>query len=414
MNWRHSKRALARGLLIALLSLAFVGSAVSAKRKKPSQPVKSSDDRASFIETRIATLRLVSSGQTQRAIELWQRFVDRHPRYVAARLQLAKMHAEYGSDAQAMDEFEQVIALDASTSSAYLALVQLYRKSKEPQRAIRLLRSGLTRVASIGREKLQLRLAVLLFEAERVGEARRLLQDLLRRDPRMTQAQLYLGHLELDAGHYLEAAKHYGVVLASPAYLFPHLVAMYRTQALAGLYREARLVGDDDKIRGYYSLYRSQLAKALVQPLQLALEHHRLANTYSAIGDYRRALRHYEKALELDPTDSATLNNLAWNLATALEPELRDPARALRYAERCLELSHWRNAHNIETYAEVLFQNGRGLDALRIIRRARVRQPHSAYFRRQERRFRRYRLGYPVAERFRTHRWRLSEAQYDP
>lgn len=66
--------------LVVLLALVVALPATS-KRKRVVAP-KTKSPLAGYIETRVQTLRLISAGQTQQAIELWERFVHENPRHV--------------------------------------------------------------------------------------------------------------------------------------------------------------------------------------------------------------------------------------------------------------------------------------------------------------------------------------------
>ena len=48
------------------------------------------------------------------------------------------------------------------------------------------------------------------------------------------------------------------------------------------------------------------------------------------------AARHYRRALELQPDRHSAANNLAWILATAPDPALRDPDESIRLARDAL------------------------------------------------------------------------------
>lgn len=64
--------------------------------------------------------------------------------------------------------------------------------------------------------------------------------------------------------------------------------------------------------------------------------------------DARRAL---DSATHIDPSDTTSLNDLAWLLATAPEAHVRNPHRAVSLAQKCCGLSHWTNAYSIDTLA---------------------------------------------------------------
>ena len=60
---------------------------------------------------------------------------------------------------------------------------------------------------------------------------------------------------------------------------------------------------------------------------------------YVKASQWDKALAAYDQAIELDPMNSRTHNDLAWLLATCSEVTLRDPARALDSAQKAVELA---------------------------------------------------------------------------
>jgi tetratricopeptide (TPR) repeat protein len=70
------------------------------------------------------------------------------------------------------------------------------------------------------------------------------------------------------------------------------------------------------------------------------------------------AVAHYRAALLRRPDWPEALNNLAWLLATAPQPELRDGSEAVRLAERACALSHRRRAVFVGTLAAAYAEAG--------------------------------------------------------
>jgi tetratricopeptide (TPR) repeat protein len=70
------------------------------------------------------------------------------------------------------------------------------------------------------------------------------------------------------------------------------------------------------------------------------------------------------KAIELNPEDAMSLNNLAWLLALSDRP-----SEALAFANRALDLAPW-NSNYIDTLAEIAARMKRCSEALRLIGRA--------------------------------------------
>ena len=68
-------------------------------------------------------------------------------------------------------------------------------------------------------------------------------------------------------------------------------------------------------------------------------------------GDLAGAAANWENTLRFEADDGNALNNLAWVLATASDPRLRDPKRAVQFAERANRLAQDDNAIVLRTLA---------------------------------------------------------------
>jgi Zn-dependent protease len=80
--------------------------------------------------------------------------------------------------------------------------------------------------------------------------------------------------------------------------------------------------------------------------------------SYAHQGQYDRAVEDYLEAVRLDPRLSAAQINLAWLLATSPDPCFRDSARAVAYARRACELTHWKEPSYLGTLAAALAESG--------------------------------------------------------
>jgi len=104
-------------------------------------------------------------------------------------------------------------------------------------------------------------------------------------------------------------------------------------------------------------------------------------------GRERRALAHLGAAVRLAPDDPEALNSLAWLLATAKDPDLRQPRQAVALALAAVQRAP--RPHIWDTLAEAYFRNGQPHKALAAARAALAAGPtrRLAYYRRQLRRF---------------------------
>ena len=76
-------------------------------------------------------------------------------------------------------------------------------------------------------------------------------------------------------------------------------------------------------------------------------------------GDHREAVGQLREALSLNATNVEALNNLAWLLATAPEPDLRDGAQAVTCARKACVLTEFKQAGPLGTLAAAYAEAGR-------------------------------------------------------
>jgi tetratricopeptide (TPR) repeat protein len=84
-----------------------------------------------------------------------------------------------------------------------------------------------------------------------------------------------------------------------------------------------------------------------------------------ARGEAARAAAHYRRAVEINPAGVEPVNNLAWILATAHDPAVRDGAESVRRAEEAARLTEQRSPQVLDTLAAAYAEAGRFDDAVR-------------------------------------------------
>jgi tetratricopeptide (TPR) repeat protein len=82
-----------------------------------------------------------------------------------------------------------------------------------------------------------------------------------------------------------------------------------------------------------------------------------LEQTYKKMGRGEDVLHTLEARAEADPGNAGVLNQLGWLYANNENPALRDPAKALAYAQRAVEASNGRDANILDTLAEAYYVN---------------------------------------------------------
>lgn len=89
-----------------------------------------------------------------------------------------------------------------------------------------------------------------------------------------------------------------------------------------------------------------------------------IGTAFIAVGRYRDALMAYRPMMEKYPNDFILKNNVAWLLATARDPEVRDPRKAIAMAQEAL-LHNPTDYHIWSTLAEAYYADGQYEKALR-------------------------------------------------
>jgi tetratricopeptide (TPR) repeat protein len=113
---------------------------------------------------------------------------------------------------------------------------------------------------------------------------------------------------------------------------------------------------------------------------------------FGALKQYEAAIRDLGKAVELDPNYARAYNNLAWLLATAEQPSVRDGGRAVELALRACRLSSCQDAYLIDTLAAAYARKGQFGKAIEWQRKS-MAQPGDPADRERQMRLNLYRKG---------------------
>lgn len=264
--------------------------------------------------------------------------------------QLAISASRLGKSREARDLFRQVLEMNPRDYGSTLALATLLQQDT----AFALARDYLKKSLDLfpGNSQLELRLAqndYYLKAYDRAAEG----------------YERYLSHNDTS----LVVRKEYGVVL---------FFAKREAEALRMLEQALFLAPNDPMIPFYMGLSHKNLknfgeavgymkmARDLAIPWTLPVIHRTLAQLYGLQREFPRALEAYKKVLELDPSDSEAL----FEMATTCEEFEKDKTIAFQYYRRYLEKAGKGAPH--EVYArtrmakikEALFFDNRGQNLL--------------------------------------------------
>ena len=114
----------------------------------------------------------------------------------------------------------------------------------------------------------------------------------------------------------------------------------------------------------------AEAAEHLKEALRLkgddAEAHHTLAQALSNTGNMSEAVQHYRSALALKPDWPLAMNDLAWLLATAKDPKIRNGTEAVGLATQACKMTGYRDVNCLDTLAAACAEAGNFAEAVRI------------------------------------------------
>jgi len=227
-----------------------------------------------------------------------------------------------------------------------------------------------------------------LLRAGRCDEALTHFKQALKINPQYFDARNGIGRALLKQGKTDEAIAHFGEMLRlRPGYYKAHYnLALAMTEkgdydnAVEHFHKALRVKPDWPE--AYYNMAtafylqgdRDSAAKQLVEALRLKPDYLtarvQLAQTLTEMGETGYAIDHYQKALELQPDNTQVLMNLAWLLAASEDTAVRDPAAAVKFAQKVCELTNYEHIGALDTLAVACAAAGRFTQAVEIAEKA--------------------------------------------
>jgi tetratricopeptide (TPR) repeat protein len=273
---------------------------------------------------------LAEQGQLEAALAQCDRLLETAPDYVAAHHLAGVCLARLGRANEAVARFQRVLQLAPDHGPARSQLALLLADQGDDRAAAEALAAALRSQES---PELRHRLGNCLLRLGRVEDAIAELRAAIRLDPGFAEA-----HNDL-AGALVR--------LGDRDAAMPHLREAVRVRpdfaearaSLAGLL--GRTGQWTEAAEQYRAVLQSQPSNAQVH-FELAIALLNLRMPVQAVAELRESLR-------LQPRSAATLNALAFVLATATDARVRDPEEAVRLAGEACGLSQRTNAFHLET-----------------------------------------------------------------
>lgn len=268
-------------------------------------------------ETRTSLGRaLAEKGELAEAAGLLGAAATAQPESAEAATQLGFVLAKQGKLDEAVLSYRRALALDPASAEAHAYLGSALASKAQWDEAITHFEQALE-----GRpENAELHdwLGVALREKGRSDEALGHFREAVRLAPGLAIAHFNLGRALKQQGKLEEAVAQYRRALA----IDPRLAAAHNSLG--------SILGSQGRLAEAAGHFREAVR---IEPGD-AEAHNNLGLALRMLGKDEEAIQHLRAALKLRGDWPAPMSELAWILATAADPKLRDPAEARRLAER--------------------------------------------------------------------------------
>jgi arylsulfatase A-like enzyme/Tfp pilus assembly protein PilF len=285
-------------------------------------------------DTRIGLGRaLAEKGQLDEAASLLGATATAQPESAKAATELGFVLARQGKLPEAVLSYRRALALDPGSAEAHAYLGSALASQSQWDEAITHLEIALA--ARPDNAELHDRLGMALREKGRSDDALGHFREAVRLAPGLAIAHYNLGRALKQQGKLDEAVRHYRRALA----IDPRLAAAHNGLGSA--------LGSQGRMREAIREFREALR---LQP-DNEEAHNNLGLALRTMGERDQALEHFRVALSHRPDWPAPMSEIAWILATHTDPRVRDPAEAVRLAERAAELTAHRQPVILDSLA---------------------------------------------------------------
>jgi arylsulfatase A-like enzyme/Flp pilus assembly protein TadD len=293
------------------------------------------------VEARIRLGRaLADKGRFDEAVSTLRPAVTSRPDSAEAATQLGFALAKQGHLPEAIDSYRRALALDPASAETHAYLGSALATRGNLDEAIAHFEQALR--AKPDHAELHDWLGVALREKGRPEEALAHFQEALRLDPGLAAAHLDLGRALKQRGQLDEAVQHYRRAVA----IDPRLAAAHNSLGSA-LGSQGHLM---EAVREFREAVRLQPAYDEA--------HNNLGLALRMMGERAQALAEFEAALSHRPDWPAPMSEMAWILATDASASVRDPAKAVRLAQRAVDLTARRQPVILDALAAAYAASG--------------------------------------------------------
>lgn len=325
-------------------------------------------------------VELDAVGQTQEAIECYNRALQIKSNYADARNNLALALEKTGRIPEAIEQFHQSLKIQPSDPKVQLNLALALLESGQTDDAVKQAQEA---VPLLPRDaKLYDNLGQILLRAGRPAQSVPYFEQSLQLDPADAQAYNNFATALAKLGRIPEAIERFQKAIA----LRPKAASIHknlgraldkanRPQDALEQYRQAVELKPDDA--DSLAALAGALADAgqtqqaieqferllLLRPESAPDVHCAMGTVLDKSGQPEQAIEQYEQALKIEATNLQALNNLAWALSNSPVKQLRDPERSVELATQAVKLDP-KNAGAFNTLGIAYYRAGNPQDAI--------------------------------------------------
>lgn len=345
----HEALRLRPGEPAALVALAQVALAKGNRDTAVKWLETARSDNPQAVEPRVLLAQYyLSRRDLQRAESLASEAIRLAPENATALNVLGVTLASAGRTRDSVDTLNRAVAANPNSAQTHFSLASAHLAAGEGEQALRSARTALELAPGL----LPAMALVAALESARGhdNEARQLLEEIRKIDPKYPGVAVLEGELAMRAGNPQAAVKAYDAALTT-APTANISVRAYAARRAAGAARPL------EPLERWLTMHPDDTRVRLV-----------FADALSVMGDDAAAATNLETVLRAEPDNVAALNNLSW-----LYHKQGDP-RALALAERAHKLAP-RSPQVVDTFGWILLSAGKVPEALRTLEAAAALAP---------------------------------------
>ena len=289
-------------------------------------------------QTRAA--HFIDQGQMDKAVEDFQKLLERDPKNVAVRQALCEALINLEKYDLALEQVNGAMEIAPDFPDNYVLRHQIREAQEKPQEAL----ADLDKALELDPRNLfgLLLRSRLHFLQDNLAAARADIDRLLQQQPGYVRGILLRAMISAAQGRVQDAVSDLRMLLRAD----PKNVELQL--------QLAQLYVADQRPRKAIEL----LTEILKEDKDNWMAMRSRGDALLSVGKHEEAIQDYNRGLDLKPDDDGILNNLAWVLATSPQDKVRDGKRAIELATKACELTKYEKPHILSTLGAAYAETG--------------------------------------------------------